>query len=320
MSYEPIVATQTKELVDSVIYADQGRSYRHYLRKVILDVDDAFDDTIHDRFRSHMGVSTSGRECARELWYAWRWSTPVKIAGKLLRLFNRGHLEEARFAAMFMAAGIQIWREEAPGKQFRVSYFGGHYGSAIDGVGCGFPEMPSENMLMEMKTHNNKSFVKLAGEKDSEGNYVKEPQGVQVAKIEHYAQMQQYQQYYKLNYGMYCAVNKDTDELYFEIVPTVEKTADAYRERSRRIIFAKEAPPKLSNNPSFWKCKYCDQKRVCHFDAPPDFNCRTCAASYPKEDGNWYCSTHGHAILDKERQLSGCPEWQQHPSFQEKDK
>lgn len=315
--YEPIVAHQTKELVDSVIYADQGRMYRHYLRKVILEVDDAYDDSIHDRFRSHMGVSTSGDECARKLWYGWRWGTYVKIAGKLLRLFNRGHLEEARFAAMFLAAGIQTWREEAPGKQFRVSYFGGHYGSAIDGVGLGFPEMPTENMLMEMKTHNLKQFTKLAGEYKN-GECITPAQGVKVAKPEHYAQMQQYGQYFKLNYAMYCAVCKDNDELYFEIVPIVQSVADAYRERSRRIIFAKEAPPKLSENPSFWKCKYCDHRRVCHFDAAPDFNCRTCAASYPKEDGNWYCSTHGHAILDKERQLSGCPDWQQHRSFQEK--
>lgn len=313
--YEPIIATKTREAVDAAIYADQGRMYRHYLREVILDVDDAFDDTIHDRFRSHMGISTSGRECARELWYSWRWATPVKIAGKLLRLFNRGHLEEARFAAGLMAAGVQLWRMEAPGKQFRVSHFGGHYGSAIDGVGLGFPEMPEVNMLTEMKTHNKKSFAKLAGEKDSEGNVVKPPAGVKEAKLEHYVQMVQYMQYYNLDYGMYCAVCKDDDELYFEIVPRDDKLADAYRERSRRIIFAREAPPKLSTNASFWRCKYCDQRRVCHFNQEPDFNCRTCAAAYPKEDGNWYCSTHGHAIIDKTRQLTGCPEYAKHISF-----
>jgi hypothetical protein len=315
MAYDPILALKTKEAIDAAIYADQGRMYRHYLREVILDVDDAFDDTIHDRFRSHMGISTSGRECARELWYKWRWATPVKIAGKLLRLFNRGHLEEARFAACLMSAGIKLWRMEAPGKQFRVSYFGGHYGSAIDGVGVGFPEMPAMHMLTEMKTHNAKSFKKLAGETDSDGNVVTKAAGVMEAKLEHYVQMVQYMEYYNLDYGMYCAVNKDTDELYFEIVARNDKLAQAYRDRSHRIMFAKEAPPKLSTNASFWKCKYCDEKRVCHFNQAPDFNCRTCSASYPKDDGNWYCSTHDHAIIDKTRQLTGCPEYSQHISF-----
>lgn len=316
MSVTPVLALQTKEAIDAAIYADQGRAYRGHLREVILDVDDAFDSTVHDRYRSHMGVSTSGRECARELWYKWRWSTPVKIAGKLLRLFNRGHLEEARFAACLLTIGCQLWRMEAPGKQFRVSHYGGHYGSAIDGVVQGIPEMPDVPMLCEMKTHNDKSFRKLAGEKDSEGNVVKAPGGVKETKLEHYVQMQQYMQYYGLRYGLYCAVNKDNDELYFEIIELVPQVADAYKERSRRIIFAKEAPPKLSENTNFWRCKYCDEKRVCQFGAAPDFNCRTCAASYPKEDGNWYCSTHGHAIIDKSRQLTGCPDWQQHHSFQ----
>lgn len=311
------IAEKTKLAVESAIYADQGRMYRKHLREVILDVDDAYDSTHHDRFRSHMGISTSGRECARELWYKWRWSTYVKLPAKLLRLFNRGHLEEARFTAMLMSAGFTLWREEAPGKQFRVSYFGGHYGSAIDGVVTGIPELPDENLLAEMKTHNDKSFKKLAGEFDSAGEVVKPPQGVAIAKPEHYVQMMQYMGYFKLRYGLYCAVNKNTDELYFEIIEYKPKVDEGYRERSHRIIFAKEAPPKLSQNASFWMCKYCDVKRVCHFNDAPDFNCRTCAASYPTDDGNWRCATHDHAIIDKERQLVGCPEWAQHPSFQQ---
>jgi hypothetical protein len=316
MAAELIIAEKTKMAVESAIFADQGRTYRKYLREVILDVDDAFDSTLHDRFRSHMGISTSGQECARMLWYKWRWSTFTKVSAKMLRLFNRGHLEEARFAAMLLGAGFELWREEAPGKQFRVNYLGGHYGSAIDGVIRGIPEMPNENLLAEMKTHNNKSFRKLAGEYDKEGNCVTPPQGVAIAKPEHFVQMQQYMGYYKLKWGLYCAVNKDTDELYFEIVAYVPKVDEGYRERSYRIIFAKEAPPKLSTNASFWKCKYCDERRVCHYNDPPDFNCRTCAAAYPTEDGNWRCATHGHAIIDKERQLTGCPDWAQHSSYQ----
>lgn len=317
MAYEPIIAHQLKERIDAAIHADQGRAFKHYLREVILDVDDAYDDGVHDRFRSHMGVSTSGRSCARELWYKWRWAFHTKVSGRMLRLFNRGHLEEARFAAMLLAIGCELWRMESPGKQFRVSHFGGHYGSAIDGVVKGIPEMPDENMLAEMKTHNEKSFKKLAGEKDAAGNYLpgKYPQGVKVAKVEHWVQMQQYMEYFRLRYALYCAVHKDSDELYFEIVEFDPKGAAAWRERSRQIIFAREAPPKITDNASFWQCKYCDMRPVCHFDATPDFNCRTCAAAYPTDDGNWHCATHDHAIIDKDRQLVGCPDWQQHPSF-----
>lgn len=307
------IAKQTKEAIDAAIYKDQGRAFRGYLREHILDVDDAYDSAIKDRFRSHMGISMSGRECAREIWYKWRWATPVRVAGKLLRLFNRGHLEEARFVAMLRCIGAKVWQAESDGKQFRVQLYGGHYGSAIDGVVLGIPEMPDIPLLAEMKTHNDKSFKKLAGEVDKQGN-VTPPDGVQKSKLEHYVQMQQYMGYYKLSWGLYCAVNKNTDDLYFEIIKYDPSVDEAYRERSHRIIFTREAPPRLSENSSFWKCKYCDERRICHFQAVPDLNCRTCAASQPLEDGNWYCVTHD-AKIDKERQLSACPDWQKHPDL-----
>jgi CRISPR/Cas system-associated exonuclease Cas4 (RecB family) len=220
-------------------------------------------------------------------------------------------LEEARFVAMFRTIGVKVWQEESEGKQFRVSQYGGHYGSAIDGVLLGIPEMPEEPVLAEMKTHNAKYFKKLAGEKNREGDVVVAPEGVKKAKLEHYVQMQQYMGYFKLAWGLYCAVCKDTDELYFELVPYDPDCDEHFKHRAQRIIFAAEAPPKISNNESFWKCKYCDERRVCHFGDAPELNCRTCAAATPQTDGTWYCKTHS-AILDKSRQLSGCSDWQMH--------
>lgn len=309
------LAEKTRDAIDTAIYRDQGRTYRGFLREHILDVDDAYNSDEKDRFRGHFGVSMSGRECARELWYKWHWATPVAIPGKTLRLFNRGHLEEARFVAMFRTIGCEVYQAYEEGKQFQVSMFGGHYGSAIDGVVRGIPEMPDEPLLAEMKTHGDKSFKKLAGEKDSQGNVVKLPQGLFVSKIEHYVQMQQYMGYFGLAFGIYCAVNKNTDELYFEIIEYDAEFAAQCVERSRRIIFAIEAPPRITENPQFWKCKFCDERRVCHYQAAPDFNCRSCAAARPRDDGTWYCHTH-ESVIDKERQLTGCPEWQQHESFQ----
>lgn len=310
MIYE---ATQTARLIDDMMERDQGRLYRGFLKQHIMDVDDAYDDHIRDRFRSHMGVSTSGRECAREIWYGWRWAMVKKFPAKVLRFFNRGHLEEARFTALLRMINVQVWQAEN-GQQYRVSLFGGHYGSAIDGVGLGIPEMPHEPMLLEMKTHGEKSFRKLAGEKNREGEYLILPDGVQKSKLEHYVQMQQYMKYFKLRFGLYCAVNKNTDELWFEIIEYDPACAEHFIERSGRIIFTNEAPPKISDNENFWKCKYCDMRRICHFGAPPDLNCRTCAAARPQQDGTWYCSTHD-SIIDKERQLSACPDWQAHPDL-----
>lgn len=309
-----ILATQTKEAIDAAIYSDQGRMFRHYLRECILEATDAFDDSEHKKHRAHLGISLSGRECARELYYGFRWATDQRISGRGLRLFNRGHLEEARFVAMFRTIGCKVWETDQHNKQYRVSLYGGHYGSAIDAVVEGIPEMPTIPILAEFKTHNNRSFRKIAGEVDSYGNILLPTLGVKAGKIEHYAQFQQYLGFFHLSWCLYCAVNKDTDELYLELVPYDQHTDESYKERSHRIIFAREAPPRISNNPAFWLCRNCDHRKVCHSNATPDFNCRSCAASDPLEDGTWWCKTH-NCTLDYERQLSGCPEWAQHPTF-----
>lgn len=309
-----ILADQTKEAIDAAIYSDQGRLFRHHLRNCILDSSDAFDDKEHTKHRAHFGISMSGRECARELYYGFRWATDIRVSGRGLRLFNRGHLEEARFVAMLRGIGCQVWQADEQGKQYRVSLCGGHYGSAVDAVVLGIPEMPTVPVLAEFKTHNNRNFRKLAGEIDNYGNVLLPTLGVRAAKIEHYAQFQQYTGFFHLSHCLYCAVNKDTDETYFELVPYDRHADEGYRERSHKIIFAREAPPRISNNPAFWHCRNCDHRKVCHSNATPDFNCRTCAASEPLEDGQWRCNTHS-CIIDYERQLVGCPDWAEHPSF-----
>lgn len=308
---ELLVATKTIEAINTAIWKDQGARFRGFLKEHIMDVDDAFDSDEGDRFRSHMGISTSGDECARKLWYNWRWAEPSRFNGQMIRLFNRGHLEEARFVAMLRTIDVTVYQADGQGKQFRVSLAGGHYGSAIDGVGVGLPEMPTEPCLLEFKTHNEKSFRKLAGEKNSSGGWAKPPQGVLKSKPEHYAQMQQYMEFFNLRWALYMAVNKNTDEIWAEYIEFKPPVAQYWRERSIKIIFQKTPPPRISNDSQYWKCEYCDKRDICHMDGKPDINCRTCANSEPTVDGKWYCRQYG-IILTKEQQLSGCAEWAKH--------
>jgi hypothetical protein len=50
----------------------------------------------------------------------------------------------------------------------------------------------------------------------------------------------------KLKYGLYCAVNKNTDELYFEIVELDWTHGVNLYERAGRVIFSQTPPPKIS--------------------------------------------------------------------------
>lgn len=226
-------------------------------------------------------------------------------------MFNRGHLEEGRFVALILASGMQIVQQDETGGQYRVSYLGGHFGSAIDGVVIGCPDMPNPStpILTEMKTHNDNSFKKL------------KTAGVKESKWEHYVQQQEYMLYYGLPASLYIAVNKNTDEIWCEIVPFDRETAERYKDRGHIIALSEAPPPKLSQDRSFYKCKWCDYRGICHMGDMPEVNCRTCKHSYPLEDGTWRCGlqvaaaasyiTDGsEGILDKEAQLAACANYE----------
>lgn len=302
-------AYKTMQLFNDCVERDQGSAYRVWLGKVLPHIEDAYRAG-DGGFRSHLGISLIGNKCARAIFYGWRWATKPHFNGKTLRLFNRGHLEEGRFVALILASGMQIVQQDNNGGQYRISYLNGHFGSAIDGVIIGCPDMPQPEtpILTEMKTHNDASFKKLI--KD----------GVKESKNEHYVQMQQYMLYYGLPAALYLAVNKNTDEIWAELVPFDRENAEMYKDRGFVIALAKIPPRKISESKTAWDCKWCDHRQVCHNGQLPVVNCRTCEHSYPQDDGTWRCGievnrlagtiTDGsEGILTKEQQEAACGEY-----------
>ena len=246
-----------------------------------------YEDCQDDGFRAHLGASLIGRPCDRALWYTFRWCSEVKHAGQLLRLFQTGHLAEERFVADLRNVGITVFETDpATGEQFRVSACNGHFGGSLDGVGQGFMEAPKTWHLIEMKTHNEKSF----------NNLVKK--GVQEAKPEHFIQMQVYMYLAdpKLTRAFYIAVNKNTDELYGERVRLDPAIGRATVDKAGCIIASDRPLGKISEDPSWYLCKFCDHHAICHGQTAPTVNCRTCLHSTPIEDGEWSCARHDMEI------------------------
>ena len=298
------LATKTIAAIDGMIKEDQGIAYRGWLGKVIMHVGDAYR-TEPDGFRSHMGASLIGGDCGRAIWYNFRWATKPKFEGRILRLFNRGHLEEARFIAMLLMIGCQIYQQDENGKQFRISHAEGHFGGSGDGVAMGIPDVAEGQVcLTEFKTHNAKSFAELKAK------------GVRDAKFEHFAQMCTYMRKMGIPVCLYLAVNKDNDELYGEIVYLDTLLADEMLERGSRLVWATEPPTKLAKTPGFWKCRFCDHTKVCHSNGIPDLNCRTCEFSEPVANAEWQCKVGSiPVIISKETQLTGCPQWVKKENF-----
>lgn len=304
------IATKTLAAIDAAIAADQGSKYRGLLGKLMPLADDAYREE-DGGFRSHLGASLIGRECARELWYNFHWATKPRFEARILRLFNRGHLEEPRMVALLMMIGCEVWQVDENGKQFRIEGHGGHYSSAIDGVVRNLPDLPPGTAcLTEYKTHNDKSFTKLTAD------------GVVNAKWEHFVQMQQYMGKYGLQWALYMATNKNDDHIHAELLQFDSVVYARYHERAGSIIYAQDPPPKINNSPAFFKCKFCDQSKVCHSKQVPERNCRTCMYSRPEQDGKWYCNRPvfpdgGGAgeLLSKDAQEAGCPEYSMRDAF-----
>lgn len=314
-----MVAHATLDAIDAAISADDGAAFRVHQGKVIPNLGDAFrgEDEVH---RSHLGASILGRECPREIWYSFRWVHRAKPEPRMLRLWNRGHLEEGRFIAMLLTIGCEVWQVDEQGKQFRISWADGHAGGSGDGVARGIPDLPAGTAaLTEFKTHNDKSFVKLAGKLDEwrlhrqrRGPFTGE--GVRASKFEHFVQMQTYMHKMGLAAAIYFAVNKDTDDVYAEVVHLDTIFAEQFLNRGEQLVAMTEPPKRISESPGFWKCRFCDHRPVCHMGTEPERNCRTCRHVELGRGGSWHCTLH-KAVLDKERQLSGCTDHALNPAL-----
>lgn len=301
------LALQTKQKINDMIEADQGSSFRGWLGRVIPHMDDAYR-VGEEPFRTHLGASMIGDECPRAIWYGWRWATRPKFPARIMRLFNRGHLEEARFIAMFLMIGCQVFQQDENGKQFRISHAEGHFGGSGDGIAVGLPELNAgQPCLLEFKTHSEKSFNELV------------KKGVREAKPQHYVQMQVYMRKMGIAVALYGAVNKNNDEIHLEYVFLEGELADQYLERGEKIVWLDHAPDGLSTSPGFFKCRFCNHQPVCQLGKEPDVNCRTCIFSKPVPGAQWVCTNLANAdllgnpvVIDKQQQFTGCPKYIKH--------
>lgn len=301
-------ATRTERAIEAAIEADGGNRFRRLLLKHLPAIADAYrEDDPSDSFRSHLGASVIGDECERKLWHGWRWSYTRRFGARMLRLFNRGHQEEARFLAMLEMIDVRFHQLES-GEQERISAHGGHFGSALDGVLWGVPDSPDEWMLGEFKTFGAKPYADLV------------TRGVSASKPEHYSQMQACMRQRGIFKCLYMAVCKNDDDLYCQIVEFDPSHAEATLDKAHRIITRRDAPARISDDPSFFKCSFCDAQQRCHFPAqqPVLINCRTCKHSVADvPSGTWGCELK-NISLDKKAQLAGCPDHSPIPALIER--
>jgi len=308
---------------------------REKLEELLAEDLDLFCQTYYEQgHRNHLGASEMGEECWRKLWYGFRWTKLEWHSGRMMRLFNVGHSAEPRFVAYLRGIGFevrehsqQLWyssqlneykaidwdadlsggvgsfepvdnpfhikRAESYGikvNQYRISGAKGHYGGSLDGL-C---KAPSRYQLSEDIIFLNEFKTNGTGKGFSDV----QDKGVAKAKPKHYSQMSQYGYQMKIKYGLYMIENKNDSSIIFKVVELDWNLGAQLEKKANDIIFSKEPPSRISDNPAFFNCKFCHQAGVCHRNEPVDKNCRSCREAEPIENGKWKCHRFSDLIPD----------------------
>lgn len=180
-------------------------------------------------------------------------------------------------------AGFVVLRFDADGKQFRIVSANGHFGGSLDGIAI-HSLFPGVEFLIEFKTHNTKSFCYTHSD------------GVSMAKPEHWGQMCLYGYKRGIKYAIYFAVNKNDDDLHLQIVELDWTLGANLDSKGEYVIVSQTPPPRISEQPSYFKCKCCDFLGVCHHGEPVEKNCRSCRHASPVANAEWFCSQFGANI------------------------
>jgi hypothetical protein len=219
--------------------------------------------------RDYLGGSRLGQPCERALQFEFTHAPKDEGAGftgRLLRIFAIGHALEDLAIAWLRGAGFDLYTRKGSrpdGEQFGFAVAGGRVSGHVDGILAGGPPIAGLGFpaLWECKTMNAKSWRACA--KD----------GVVKAKPVYAAQIAVYQAYMDASVpdiaehpALFTAINKDTAELYHELVPFDAALAQRMSDRAVRILQATDAGdllPRVAQQPDHFECRMCPWAQRC---------------------------------------------------------
>jgi hypothetical protein len=250
--------------------------------------------------RPHLGASQIGRSCTAALWWSFRWASDPGHEPRVLRLFARGQREEDVIVSLLRSAGIRVIQDD-PNTGRQYSFRDGHFGGSMDGAAQGLPESKAWHVT-EFKTAGRKAFEQLT------------KIGVQKAQPTHWAQMQCYMHWTGMERALYVSVCKDDDRLHLERVDYNHEAAERFIRRAQDIIATDAPMERISEDPTWYECKWCEHHGVCHGDRAPRVSCRTCSHVTFRRDGTTHCGLHD-VVLAVEHQKTGCEQHLYNPAM-----
>ena len=249
------ITTQEKNTMDTHLVSDQ----------ITHHIDNALQSEHQQETpRTYLGGSRLGVACERALQYEYL-KTPVDkpFPGRILRIFAAGHVFEELAIDWLRMAGFDLHTQTSTGGQYGFSAVDGRIKGHVDGILASGPN--DLNMtypaLWECKSAKNSAWNDLS------------KRGLTIANPIYAAQVALYQAYMEehipgisQNPALFMAINKDTAQLYCELIPFNGELAQRSSDKGVRILAACDANdslPRIARDPSHFGCKFCSWRSTC---------------------------------------------------------
>ena len=228
--------------------------------QISKELDKAIVDKNSERKkRTYLGGSSLGESCSRKIQYRYLGTESDEgrdFTANTLRIFQFGHEIEDSVALWLKNANFDLRTEDKKGEQFGFSIADGEIKGHIDGVICGGPVDMGYPCLWENKSANDKKFREFM------------MKGVARTNAVYAAQIALYQAYMNLTEHpcLFTVLNKNTSQIYYELVPFNKSLAQEMSDKAVNILEAtkaKEVLPRVAFSKDFFDCKWCEFQDRC---------------------------------------------------------
>lgn len=253
--------------------------------------------------RAYLGMSSIGGSCSRKLWYDFRKVGRERFDAATLKRFEDGHrTEQVVIDRLRLLDGITLIDRREDGEQIGYIDLDGHFRGHLDGDILGIPQAPKTPHVLEVKCCSEKKFNELKKAVAELG----EKQALKKWNPVYYTQGQCYCHYHSRS-RHYLVVATPGGRDWMGVRTDYDAThAIQAIAKAKRIIQSNEPLDRISNDPSYFECRWCTFAGVCHGGDMPDRGCRTCLHAEPISEGQWRCNRFGRN-LTLDEQIAGCP-------------
>ena len=207
--------------------------------------------------RQYLGASAIGSNCLRRLQFDWMCNPAHR--SRTRDIFRRGHLIEELSRQHLVRVGFKF----APAERLAFRAANGLFRGHADGILEAGPELPGVGYpcVWEHKCVNNRNWRAI------------ERDGLEKGFTHYACQVLIYQVYLDVTQhpAIFTATNADTCERLHLLLPFDAARAQAASDRAVTVIEATRAGellPRLTDDPTDWRCKMCSHNARCWEDCP----------------------------------------------------